>query len=385
MRINLLSHTFYPALGPGGPIFSTYNAAKELAKLGVDIFVSTTDCDSDKPLNVRTNQWVKMDDHFYVKYYKETILGKFSSSQLLSLWKDVSESDIVHIQGIFNLVTPIGLLYAKIFRKPVMLSPRGALGRWCLQHGNKLKKIWLFFLIKPFARKIIWHVTSSQENEEIIEVFPNVNCAIIPNGINLGDLAEESDLPYRRILINKFSKIENIKKVIVSMGRLEKKKGFDILINAFFKTLDKYPDCLLLIAGRDEGEMKNLLKLIKDLDIENNVVLVGQIDGELKNTFFSGADLFVLPSHNENFGNVYAESLAAGTPIVASTNTPWREVETAGCGKWVPNTIEETKNAMIQLLENEIDDVRQISKNYVKKFDWRNIAQEFKKTYEGMM
>ena len=70
--------------------------------------------------------------------------------------------------------------------------------------------------------------------------------------------------------------------------------------------------------------------------------------------FFVNADLFVLPSHNENFGLVYVEALAAGTPVVASKNTPWEEVEDANCGKWVNNCVVETAKAMIEMHNGQI-------------------------------
>ena len=101
-----------------------------------------------------------------------------------------------------------------------------------------------------------------------------------------------------------------------------------------------------------------------------------------KNEFLSDADVFVLPSHNENFGNVYAEALAAGTPIVSSINTPWEEVVQAGCGCWVSNTVEDTTNAMLDLLSRNREELRQNALKYVQKYDWENIAIQFKKLYE---
>ncbi len=94
--------------------------------------------------------------------------------------------------------------------------------------------------------------------------------------------------------------------------------------------------------------------------------------------------LFVLPSHNENFGNVYIESLAAGTPIVASKNTPWSAVEEADCGKWVNNTVEETAQAMIEMLQKDREQMRVNAKNLSQQYDWKNIAVQFKQVFEKM-
>nr|QKQ37162.1 glycosyltransferase [Escherichia coli] len=71
------------------------------------------------------------------------------------------------------------------------------------------------------------------------------------------------------------------------------------------------------------------------------------------NCILNAADVFALPSHNENFGNVYLESLAAGTPILASKHTPWSIVEQFGCGQWVNNDEVSVTNALKLLFEGD--------------------------------
>jgi len=220
---------------------------------------------------------------------------------------------------------------------------------------------------------------------EILSVFPNANVRVISNGIQLKEF-EKFNAITQYDFIQKFAnKTLDTEKIIISMGRLQKVKGFDILIDSFVKVLEKYPNAKLLIAGQDEGEKENLMKQIKDLNLIEKVFLVGQINGQDKVDFLVNADLFVLPSHNENFGIVYAESLAAGTPIVASKNTPWSEVEETDCGKWVNNTIDETMGAMIEMLGKDREEMRVNSKKLAEKYDWKNIAVEFKEVFEKMI
>jgi glycosyltransferase involved in cell wall biosynthesis len=162
------------------------------------------------------------------------------------------------------------------------------------------------------------------------------------------------------------------------------KKGFDILIDSFSQLDNKFSNSVLLIAGDDETEKVNIEEQIKNLKLENKVFLIGSVSGQDKIDFLENADLFVLPSHNENFGNVYVESLATGTPIVASTNTPWEEVEEYNCGKWVENTIKDTTNAIEYMLENNNNQIRENSKKLALKYEWKNVAIQFKKTFEKM-
>jgi glycosyltransferase involved in cell wall biosynthesis len=333
MKLSIVIPSFYPAVVYGGPIFTSLHTAEELAKLGIEVRVSTTNANMTERLDIESNIWHKRETNLFVKYYNEIIVNKLSFRLLFALWKDITNADIVHIQGLFSYPVPIALVYAKLFKKRVLLTPHGTLGQWCLDSGSRFKLLWLKWLIEPFNNTTIWHATAEMEKEEILSVFHDANVKVIANGILIDEFENYTMLRPDEFM-KKFTGDEvDAERIIVSIGRLQKKKGFDILIDSFAKVLKQYPEAKLLIAGQDEGEKENLLKQIEDLGLEDKAFWVGAIGGEDKVDFLANADLFVLPSHNENFGIVYAESLAAGTPIVASTNTPWEEVEEANCGK----------------------------------------------------
>jgi len=385
MKINLIIPSFYPATIYGGPIFSTLNTCKELAKQdNVNLNISTTNTNMHSKLDVETNKDIKFEDNFYVKYYNETKVDKFSLQLYLNIWKDIKKADVVHVQAIFNTPTPISLFYAKLFKKPIVLSPRGSLGDWCRNNGSKFKNVWLNYLLKPLVRDIMWHATAQQEKDEILSIYPDAKVSIIPNGIEY-DIFQKSNILNKKEYLKKYTN-ENIEadKILVSMGRIQKKKGFDILIDSFQKVLDVYPNAKLLIAGDDEGEQATLEKQIQELELMHKVFFIGSISGQDKIDFLANADLFVLPSHNENFGNVYVESLASGTPIVASTGTPWSEVIEYECGNWVTNSVEETHKAILSILETDSEVMSRNSKELAKKYDWKYIASEFKKLYENV-
>lgn len=385
MIINLIIPTFHPAVIYGGPIFSTYNTCTELAKLpNLKVLVSTTNANKVSKLNVETNKFLPLNG-FYVKYYNETIIDKLSLPLLLNVWKDIRNADVIHVQSIFNLPTPISLIYSKVFRKKVLLSPRGSLGKWCLDNGNKFKLYWLKYTIKPFLKNVVWHSTAQQEKEEILQIFPDAKVEIIPNGIEY-EKFQISDKCTREEYIKRFLGLSSgAEKIVISMGRIQQKKGFDILINSFVYVLNKYPTAKLLIAGEDEGELSSLLSLVQKLKLTTSVFFIGSISGQDKIEFLANADLFALPSHNENFGNVYVESLAAGTPIVASTNTPWSEVKDGQCGKWIANTIVDTSNAMIEMLNKDRETMRVNAQRHAQKYDWKNIAVQFKDLFGRMV
>lgn len=387
MNVSLIIPSFYPAIRYGGPIFSTYHTCSELAKInGVDIHVSTTNTNMVRKLDVVTNRWLPLNG-FRVKYYNETIVDKLSLPLIFNVWKDIREADVIHIQSIFNTPTPISLLYSVLFRKKVLLSPRGSLGEWCLVNGSKLKSHWLKFLIKPFLKDVVWHSTAQQEKNEILQAFPNANVVIIPNGIECEKFKFSYSLS-NNAYVKRFLGIDidlDVEKIVISMGRIQKKKGFDILIASFVTVLNEFPTAKLFVAGEDEGELTYLLSLVEKHNLSESVFFIGPISGQDKVDFLANADLFVLPSHNENFGNVYVESLAAGTPIIASTNTPWSEVEAAECGKWVENNIVDTSEAIIEMLNKDRETMRGNAQKHAEKYDWKNIAAQYKCLFESMV
>jgi glycosyltransferase involved in cell wall biosynthesis len=262
----------------------------------------------------------------------------------------------------------------------LIISPRGQFGKWCLGQGNKFKKLWLHAFIQPYITKLYWHLTSEAEQKEVLAVYTEARTFIIPNGIDTSVLDNRNQRK-DKLFYKKYSEIvyeESI--IIISMGRIHKKKGFDILIEAFKKVQLQAQDSILLIAGEDFGEKSNLINLISSQNLTKKIFLVGHIEGEEKINFLKNADVFVLPSHDENFGMVYGEALAAGTPIVASTNAPWQDVEKFNCGKWVENTPDQFAVAITEILNSDSIQMGKNGRKYVEEHcSWDKIAIDFKK------
>lgn len=386
MHLSLVIPSFYPAVVYGGPIFATLEASEAIAKEGVNVYVSTTNANGTERLNIVIGKFLKQKKSFFIKYYDELIVNRFSLHMLLSLWKDIKKADVVHIQSIFSFPTPMALIYSKMFNKTVLLSPRGSLCKWGLEEKSSFKNRWLKLLINPFIKNIYWHATSLEEMQDIKDLYPNAKIKLITDGVNCKNYILDKNISQKKF-IKKFCKkeIENVSKIIVSMGRIHKVKGFDILIKSFYEALKIDKNMILLIAGKDDGFKSELDSLINELNLENRVFFTGDLYDKDKVEFLANADLFVLPSHTENFGIVYAESLASGTPIIASKNTPWSVVEDYSCGKWVENSVEETSKAIIEILQKDREIMRKNSIELALKYDWQSIAKEFKNLFEEMV
>jgi glycosyltransferase involved in cell wall biosynthesis len=131
------------------------------------------------------------------------------------------------------------------------------------------------------------------------------------------------------------------KKLALFMGRLHPKKGCDLLIEAFARVLAEHSEWHLVIAGPDQvGWQKKLQQQAQGLGIASRITWTGMIGGAMKWGALRAAEVFVLPSHQENFGIVVAEALAAGTPTLISNKVNiWREVQADGAGLVADDTL----------------------------------------------
>ncbi|MDB3950478.1 glycosyltransferase family 4 protein [Gammaproteobacteria bacterium] len=165
---------------------------------------------------------------------------------------------------------------------------------------------WMYRLLFRNIKKII--VQTDESKIWLNNYFPNIDTDVIPNPISY-------PLPLQKG--QKLSPDEFVledRKIILACGRLHKYKQFDLLINAFFKIKDEYPDWDLIILGEGE-ERKNLDRLLKNLDIGNRVFLPGSAGN--MSEWYQRAGLFVLSSSVEGFPNVLLEAMSYGLPCIS--------------------------------------------------------------------
>lgn len=392
MKIVQVVQSYYPAIVYGGPIYSIHYVCRELARMGLEIEVATTNANGNSKLDVETGSPVLFDKNYSVCYYDDTIISRFSLSFTLHLWRHLKNADVVHLQDVFSTYAAWTLVLGGVSRKPILISARGTFTTWGLKSKRPwLKKLWLALFVHPFVgntKRVAWHATSYQERDEILAVAPKARVYVIPNGIDCSAYAHFTS-PSRSEYFSRFipgSAIEPQKaKVLVALGRLHIKKAFDVVIRALSLLVDDIPDLILLIAGGDDGEQDFLLELVKELGLQGRVALVGEVKNEDKIRFLKGADIFLFPSHNENFGNVVLEALAAGLSVVASKNTPWRELEEAGTGLWVENTPQAFAKAIVELLSRDPVAADMKAKEHVSRYDLQTVAAAFKQTYSELI
>jgi glycosyltransferase involved in cell wall biosynthesis len=119
------------------------------------------------------------------------------------------------------------------------------------------------------------------------------------------------------------------------LSRIHPKKGLVPLLRVWAALAPAHPDWELAVAGPDEvGHTAAMRRLAHELDAPR-VRWLGPVHGAAKSRLYHASDVFVLPTHAENFGLVVAEALAHELPVVTTTNAPWDGLEREGCGWWI--------------------------------------------------
>lgn len=138
------------------------------------------------------------------------------------------------------------------------------------------------------------------------------------------------------------------KRLLLFLGRLHVKKGCDLLIEAFARVAEADPALHLVMAGPDQtGWQAELTQRAAALEVGQRITWLGMLTGDLKWGAFYAADVFVLPSHQENFGIAVAEALACGLPVLISDKVNiWREIVEDGAGLVAEDTPVQTEQLL---------------------------------------
>lgn len=392
MKVLHVVPSYWPATVYGGPIFSIHAVCQALARVGVDVRVATTNANGDTKLDMPRDSMVEFCENYRVRYYNDTIINRFSWDFANNLLRDIRDADIVHLQDVFSTHAALAFLFCALSRKPLVVSTRGVLTPWALRGKRPwLKRLWLAMLVKPFVRdsaRVVWHATSQAEADEIAASIRGASIRVIANGIELPNSDQIAPMP-RAAWLERFlpgcTVPAETAVTLAAMGRLHSKKAFDVAIEVLARLTLQDSRYVLAIAGPDDGEAKRLETQIESAGLAGRASLCGAVDGETKWQFLSGADLFLFTSHNENFGMVVLEALACGVAVIASSNTPWQELETAGSGCWVANEPVAFAEAARVLMARDRATMHDNARANAASYDLNVIARRFRQLYGEMI
>lgn len=366
----------------GGPPSALVKMAKAQSAMGMDVFIVATWAE-DENLSVTEemqSQGVK------IKLIGPCVgpLGwhrKISSVMRIV----VHEADVVHIHGLWEEINYQAVCAANQFSVPYIIRPCGMLDPWSLAQSRARKQLYMVWrLRKMLDGAAAIHFTSQTESDLTAPLHIKAPMIVEPNGV---DLEEFEILPTYGEFRTQYPVLEK-KIILLFMSRLHPKKGLDLLIPAF--ALIRVADVVLVLAGPCDAHYGiQLEQLAKKHGIEHQVIFTGMLRGRDRVAALADADLFVLPSYQENFGLVVAESLAAGTPVVISDQVNIHDqISAAQVGGVVPLDVCALGEELTRwLTDNELRHTAGTrARPFVwEHYDWQKIVSRWKEHYNRLV
>ncbi len=320
-----------------------------------------------------------LDNHDYKLLSKRAPFLKWLPS-LVNLWLTVKEKRIDYILA--GNILPLGTV-AYLINK--FLNIKYAVILHGMDFSYAIKKRRKKFLAKKILGNAEKIICANNYTADLVKKYLKNRAGSIkvvnPGIETVADFNHElfTELKNRYALANKI--------VLLSVGRLVKRKGFDTVISVLPEVLLKVPDLVYIILGSG-FELNNLRSLSRRLNLENNVKIITKANDNERNAWFSLCDFFIMPSKNingdfEGFGIVYLEANLAGKPVIAGRSGGVADAVVHGLNGLLlnPESPEEISQAIIKLsLDKNLRVVlgRQGQKRAIEEFRWpKQIAELF--------
>ncbi len=339
----------------GGPSKVCKEMCRALAQVGEEVTIYTTDMDfprgrMDVPVDAPIAQ-----DGYIVRYFPVEFEPYMLSLEMeRTLRRRAKEFDLIHIHGLYRFPQAIAAYYARRYGIPYIVRPHGSLDPF-LYHRRKnrlVKRVYEHLIeLRNLNGASALQFTSQEEMDLTRPLGLKAPGIVIPNGLYL---SEYENLPEPGGFRGKHNLGD--KKIILHMGRINFKKGLDILVRAFAQVASAREDVHLVLAGPDnEGYGEQVNRWLVREGVRDKATFTGMLQGQDKLEALKDADIFALPSYTENFGIAVLEAMACRLPVVISNKVNiWREVKDGGAGLVTSCDADEVAAALTLLLEDEV-------------------------------
>jgi len=380
LRILHVVPSYYPAMRYGGPIRSVQALCAALVRRGHDVSVYTTNVDGDRDSNVPLGEPVNLEG-VMVNYFHVPALRRlyWSPSLARRLRHTVAGFDVVHLHSIYLWPTYAAARAAEKARVPYVMSPRGMLVGDVIRLKSRLiKSAWIDLVERrSLAQAARLHVTAEIEEYEARALglsLPKVFC--VPNGVDSPD-------PRMPLDAGPFGWVP--RPYALFLSRLNRKKGLDRLIRCW----KWVPQLKLVIAGDDANYLPELHRMAETEGVAARLHVVGPVRDEHKWALFENAEMFVLPSYSENFGNAVAEAMAMACPVVVTPEVGIAKfVRDAGAGVVTPGEPRVLANAITALHRDKVGRRRQGiagRQAAIAHLSWNGIALQMETEYRRIV
>jgi glycosyltransferase involved in cell wall biosynthesis len=360
MRLLNVTQSYYPFLDKGGPTVKVRALAQGMAASGHAVTVLTADLGFDSAkreiAGAVPGRWGLAARESGV----EAIYLRTRAQHRSLTWNPgvagfcrerLGGFDVAHIYGLYDLIGPRVARACRQIAHPYIVEPMG-------MFLPIVRSIWMKRLyhdtlggrLLQGASRVI--ATSEQERQEFLEGGIAISKIVVRrNGIDI-----PGQFPPAGSFRNRWE-IAKDAKLVLFLGRLVSKKSPDLMLEAFShwnRRGNGSRGSVLVMAGPDEedGFRQHLEGMAAQMGLNGSVLFTGPLYGDAKWAAYRDADVFVLPSQNENFGNTAAEAVACGTPVLVTDRCGIAPIVDQRAGLVVPHDCAALEAALAQILED---------------------------------
>jgi len=299
------------------------------------------------------------------------------SNELLVKLKEIYSNDkqtIIHIHGVWMHPQYASASFAYKNNIPFIISCHGMYEPWLWTKGTLKKKLYFKFLAKPvFSKANYIHAITADESDEIKKLIPQIKTIEIPNLIDFK--------------VQGAKHFNTQEKYILYLGRLDEKKGIDILLKAFNNLRSN--NFKLKVVGEFNEYKKELDKIVTELSLERKVEFLGLVTGSAKTELYRNAYVFAAPSHSEVIGMVNLEAAILETPVITTFQTGLDKEWNKNGGFLINPTEKELTETLKKAINLSIEERnirgKKLHDFVLKKYSWKNRFFDWVKLYKSIL
>ena len=375
--MNILQVIPYFAFARGGDVNVCYNLTKQLIKQGHNVTILTTTFDYDKEDtdNIENLKMIPIEYKFN--------LSLFIYSPKMKKWlkEHITEYDIIHLHELRSYQNNIIINLAKKHNIPYILQPHASTPK----DVNKqlFKEVYDFFYGNKIMQNATTTIAVSNEEAYYDKKMKAKDVQVVYNGMNLGEFKKE-------VPSGIFKRKYNIEsKYLLYLGRLDKLKGINYIIEAFSLLPDKYDEYKLVIAGRINSYKEELDKIIERKNLQDRVIFTDYLTEEDKLYAYHDAEMFINPvKYMGGVSITVFESILSNTPVIVTPESG-EVIEKIDAGLIVEYAnVEQLKNAIIRTFEDEDLIKRQLKngQDYIyNNLSWKTVTDKIIAIYENAL
>jgi len=375
LRVLHVTMSLDPVTG-GGTVERTVQLSRALVKAGQRCTILTTDAGFSKnqPRSVEGVNVVAMpclSDRFFVPFP----WGR-------QIREAVSEADVIHLVNHWTMINVLTCREARRQRKPYVVCPCGALpivGRSALVKRVFNRLAGKRMILRAQAQIAI---TADEALHFAAYGVDPRRVIVIPNGVDERDFIDDRSDEFRRKYALGSSPI------VAFMGRLNRIKGPDLLLEAFANLKERCPRHQLVFMGPDSGSLAELRERAVQRGVAERVHFLGYVGGADKSRAYHAADVLVIPSRQEAMSIVVLEAGAAGTPVIMTDQCGFPGLDEIGAGRTVAADVTGIQQALIELLAPDapLVDMGQRLKRFIKdRYTWDAAAAQYLSMFQGIL